>query len=36
MLKVTGEILAILPLMVVYLFGQKFLLEGVERSGLVG
>ena len=36
MLKVTGEILAILPMMVVYLFGQKFLLEGVERSGLVG
>lgn len=36
MLKVSGEMLAIFPLVVVYLIGQRFLLEGVERSGLVG
>lgn len=36
MLMITGEFLVILPLIVVYIFGQKFIVEGVERSGIVG
>ncbi len=36
MLLVTGEMLSIIPLLILYVFGQKFLVEGVERSGLVG
>ncbi len=36
MLLVTGEMLSVIPLIILYLFGQKFLVEGVERSGLVG
>jgi ABC-type glycerol-3-phosphate transport system permease component len=26
----------IAPLIVVYLFGQRYLVQGIERSGLVG
>ena len=32
----TGGLLIIAPLIVVYLFGQKYLVQGIERSGLVG
>ncbi len=32
----TGGILIILPLLLVYLVGQKYLVQGIERSGLVG
>jgi ABC-type glycerol-3-phosphate transport system permease component len=32
----TGVIMIILPLIVFYLFSQKLLIQGVERSGLVG
>ena len=32
----TGVILTILPVFVLYLFLQKFFVQGVERSGLVG
>ena len=35
-LKNTAVILAILPLLVVYLFGQRFLIQGVERTGMGG
>ena len=32
----TGGIMIIAPLILVYLFGQKYLVQGIERSGLVG
>ena len=32
----TGGIMIIAPLVIVYLFGQKYLVQGIERSGLVG
>ncbi len=32
----TGGLLIIAPLIIVYLFGQKYLVQGIERSGLVG
>lgn len=32
----TGVILAIIPLVIVYLFGQKFFVQGVSQSGIVG
>ena len=32
----TGGLMIIAPLIVVYLFGQKYLVQGIERSGLVG
>lgn len=32
----TGSILVILPLLLVYLFGQKYFVQSIERSGLVG
>ena len=32
----TAVILVILPLVLVYLVGQRFLIQGVERSGMVG
>lgn len=31
-----GVILLILPLMLIYVFLQKYLIEGIERSGIVG
>ncbi len=35
-IKNTAGIMIIAPLVVVYLFGQKYLVQGIERSGLVG
>ena len=32
----TAALLIILPLLIVYVFGQKFLVQGIERSGIVG
>ncbi len=32
----TGGIMVILPLVIVYLFCQKYLVQGIERSGIVG
>ena len=32
----TGGLMIIAPLIVIYLFGQKYLVQGIERSGLVG
>ena len=32
----TAAIMIIAPLVVVYLFCQKYLVQGIERSGLVG
>jgi multiple sugar transport system permease protein len=32
----TAVILAILPLIIIYLFGQKKLVAGIERSGITG
>ncbi len=34
--KYAGVFLAIIPIILVYLFGQKYFVEGVERSGIVG
>ena len=32
----TGGLMIIAPLIVMYLFCQKYLVQGIERSGLVG
>ena len=32
----TGGLLIIMPLVIIYLFCQKYLVQGIERSGLVG
>ena len=32
----TKGLLIIIPLLIVYLFCQRYLVEGIERSGLVG
>ena len=32
----TGILLVILPLAIVYLFGQKFFVQGISQSGIVG
>ena len=32
----TGAIMVIIPLVIMYLFCQKYLVQGIERSGLVG
>ena len=32
----TGGMLIIMPLVILYLFCQKYLVQGIERSGLVG
>lgn len=32
----TGIILTVLPLVIVYLFGQRFFVQGVSQSGIVG
>jgi ABC-type glycerol-3-phosphate transport system permease component len=32
----TAGMMAIAPLIIVYLFGQRYLVQGIERSGLVG
>ncbi|MBQ8625298.1 MAG: carbohydrate ABC transporter permease [Agathobacter sp.] len=36
MINNTGTILAIIPLVILYVFCQKFFVEGIERSGIVG
>lgn len=36
MMNNTGTILVILPLIIVYLFAQKYFVESIERSGIVG
>ncbi len=36
MINNTGTILAIIPLIILYVFCQKFFVEGIERSGIVG
>ena len=33
-IKGTARIMVVLPLVIMYLFGQKFLVQGIERSGL--
>lgn len=35
-LNACGSLLVILPLVIMYIFGQKMFVEGVERSGIVG
>ena len=32
----TGGMMIIAPLIILYLFCQKYLVQGIERSGLVG
>ncbi len=32
----TAAVLCVLPIMLVYLIGQKFIIQGVERSGITG
>jgi len=32
----TGIVLSVLPLVIVYIFGQKFFVQGVSQSGIVG
>ncbi len=32
----TAAVLCVLPIMLVYLIGQKFFIQGVERSGITG
>ena len=32
----TAEIMAILPLLILYCFMQRKIIQGIERSGLVG
>ncbi len=34
--KNTGGLMVIAPLVVIYLFGQRYLVEGIERSGITG
>lgn len=36
MMNNTGTVLAILPLIILYLICQKYFVEGIERSGIVG
>lgn len=36
MMNNTGTILAIVPLLILYLICQKYFVEGIERSGIVG
>lgn len=36
MIQDTGILLAILPLIVIYLFVQRYFVESVERTGIVG
>ncbi len=35
-IKNTAGMLIIAPLIIIYIFGQKYLVQGIERSGLVG
>lgn len=34
--KNTCGILIIIPLVIMYLFGQKYIVQGIERSGITG
>jgi multiple sugar transport system permease protein len=34
--KYAAIFITVLPVLLVYLFGQRFLIQGVERSGIVG
>lgn len=36
MVNNTGSLMVILPLVILYLFCQKYFVEGIERSGIVG
>lgn len=36
MINNTGTVLAIIPLIVLYVFCQRYFVEGIERSGIVG
>ena len=36
MINNTGTVLAIIPLVVIYVFCQRYFVEGIERSGIVG
>lgn len=36
MINNTGTILVILPLFIIYLFAQRYFIESIERSGIVG
>ena len=36
MIQDTGILLAILPLIIIYLFVQRYFVESVERTGIVG
>lgn len=36
MVKDTGILLAILPLIIIYFFVQRYFVEGIERTGIVG
>lgn len=36
MMNNTGVLLTIIPLLILYLFCQKYFVEGIERSGIVG
>ncbi len=36
MVQDTGILLAILPLIIIYLFVQRYFVESIERSGIVG
>lgn len=36
MINNTGTVLVILPLFIIYLFAQRFFVESIERSGIVG
>lgn len=36
MVQDTGILLAILPLIVLYLFVQRYFVESIERTGIVG
>ncbi|MGE5613523.1 MAG: carbohydrate ABC transporter permease [Bacillota bacterium] len=36
MVQDTGILLAMLPLIIIYLFAQRYFVEGVERTGIVG
>jgi len=35
-LRATATLLAIIPLLVLYVFCQKFFIQSVERTGIVG
>jgi multiple sugar transport system permease protein len=32
----TSGMMGIAPLIIIYLFGQRYLVQGIERSGIVG